>query len=120
MEALGFLGDSGFSTIEPDGRGGIGGRLGIGNFAGEDNSALDCLSQYSLTRLRILIPAESLSRQERITEPLEGDEGMTATFGFGQGAAQLPHPVVKIDRIGWVLSVIFFKAVVGATVGGAT
>src|ERR1700730_8240108 len=100
MEALGFLGDSGFRSVEPDGRCGIGGGLGIGDLAGEYDTALDCLSQYSLTRLRSLIPAKRFAREERITEPFEGDKRVAASLGFSQGTTQLTHAGVKVSRIG--------------------
>src|ERR1700731_3303606 len=120
MEALGFLGDSGFRSVEPDGRCGIGRCLGIGDLAGEYDTALDCLRQYSLTRLRILIPAKRFARQERITEPLEGDEGMAAAFGFSQGTAQLTHAGVKVSRVGRIGSLIFIKTTFGVAVTGGT
>jgi len=87
LEALRFFGDAGLGAIEADGGGWVGGRLGVGDLAGDDDAALDGLGQHRLARFRILVPAEGLAGQEGVAEPLECDKGMAAAFGFGQGGA---------------------------------
>jgi len=96
MEALGFFRHSGFGAVQADGRGGVRGRLGIGDFAGKDDPALDGFRKDSLTRFGVLIPAECFSRQEGIAKPLERDEGVTAAFCFGEGGAKLLHSNIEV------------------------
>jgi len=92
VEALRLLGNAGLGAVEANGGGGIGGSLGVGDLAGEHNAALDGLGQHRLARIRMLIPAEGLARQEGVAEPLEGDEGMAAPRDarMGRGAGSAP------------------------------
>ncbi len=83
MKALRLLGNPGLGAVEADGGGGIRRGLGVGDLAGQHGAALDCLSQYSLPRLRMLVPAKSLAGQKRIAKPFEGDKGVAAALSFG-------------------------------------
>ena len=108
MEALRLLRHPGLGAIEADGGGGVGGSLGIGNLAGEHYAALNGLGKYGLARLWVLIPAKCLPRQKRVAEPLESDEGVSATLGLGQRRAQFFHPGVEVGGNLSFLAVIFF------------
>jgi len=70
----------------------------VGDLARKHHTALNCLGQHRLARLRMLIPAECLARQKRIAEPLQRDESMTAALGLGQRRAQLLHPSIQVGR----------------------
>src|ERR1700722_10701785 len=75
LKTLGLLGNAGLGAVEADGGGGISRGLGVGDFAGDHDAALNGFSQHSLARFRMLVPAERFARQKGIAEPLEGDEG---------------------------------------------
>ena len=88
VEALRLLGNVGLGPVEANGGGWVSRGLGICDFVSEHDATLDGLGQHGLTGLGMLIPAEGLARQEGVAEPLEGDEGVSAALGFGEGATQ--------------------------------
>src|SRR5947208_437035 len=98
MEALCFFRNTGLGAIQANGGCWVGWCLRICDFAGEHYTALDGFSEHGLTRLGMLIPAESLARQERITEPLESDEGMTPAFCFCESCAEFLDACVEVCR----------------------
>ena len=87
MEALRLLRHAGFGAIEANGGGGVRGRLGVGNFAGQHHPSLNGFREYRLPRFGVLIPAKRLARKKRIAEPLQSNESMSPTLGFGQRSA---------------------------------
>ena len=87
MESLNLVGHACFGAVEADGGSGVSRCLGIRDFAGEHHSALNGFGEHGLPRLGMLVPTERFARQERVAEPFESDEGMTATFGFGKSGA---------------------------------
>src|SRR5262249_19106240 len=114
MEALGLLGDACFRAIEADGGRWISRCLGIRDLAGEHDSALDSLGKHCLTRLRMLVPPESLAGQERVPKPFEGDEGVAAAFCLGKSRAEFLHPGFEVRRssrnlLGFVIEITFSR-----------
>jgi hypothetical protein len=87
MESLYLVGHACFGTIEADRCGGVGRSLGVRDFAGEHHSTLNGFGEHGLARLGMLIPTERFARQERVAEPFESDEGVTAAFGLGKSGA---------------------------------
>ena len=87
VESLYLIGHAGFGTVEADGSSRVGRCLGIRDLAGENHPALNGFGEHCLARFRVLVPTECLARQERVAEPFESNEGVTATFGLGKSGA---------------------------------
>jgi len=111
MEALRLLRDAGLGAVEANGGGGIGRGLGVGDFAGEHDAALDGLSEDGLAGFGVLVPAEGLAGKERVAEPLERNEGVSAALGLGKSGAELLDAGIEVGGDDGFLSVIVAVAV---------